>query len=203
MAKTRSTKTPTATPTVAASIVADRDYDPGQPGKHKEIGETSESEPQMVDHLRKNLEVADAIAQRWQERQKKEGKVKWFNPLASVHGRVLHDTKAACQKEINAHYKMQAQEKKLTKRPKHEYEPQQTLISPKRTLADYLPPGYEHLGQQTATAEVQKLGRLALAASGRKLTAGTLVGMLESQAIGRISELDDDELTQAVHKSQL
>ena len=201
MAKTRSNP---GTPSIGTSVAVDRDYDPGQPGKHKDIRETSESEPLMQDHLQKNLEVANAIAKRWQDKQKKEGKKMWFNPLSAPHARKLHATKAEAQKEIDRDFKMQAEEKRLTKRPEAEYTPQQMLVPPKRTLADYLPPGYERYGQGTTAAanEVQKLGRLAVAASGRKLTAGTLVGMLESQAITRIRELDDSELKQAVHKSQ-
>lgn len=180
---------------------ADKDYTP--PQSSKDVREFSESEPLVEEGTLKAIDAAKRIASKWDERCKKEGKIKWYFPLDTSRDRRLFDTKQACQKHIAANFKMMVQQAKLEKRPKEDYQPKSMLISPKRTLADMVLPEHRHLynTDQSAARNIQNLGKLAQANASAGFTAGVLVGMMENQAIAKVKSLDDKELERCTHQS--
>ena len=191
----------TAIPKV--KLAADRGYDVGAPNQHAEIKETSDSEPFLVKHVATVAGHADMLHKNWQDRVAKEGTKAWINPLAPREQRIKHPTKKACQDEITKKYQMQVKQAKLTNQPKSKYTPQEIVVEPKRTLEDFMGPKAAAMTRaaEAVAGTVQNLGNLAHQLSGRQLTSGALMGMVESAAVGRVNELSDDELKACVNRA--
>src|ERR1035437_2261581 len=130
----------TATATPKMNVGTDREFDLGAPNQHAEIKETSESEPALIKHVETVSSHADMLRKNWEDRVAREGTKAWINPLAPREQQIKHPTKSDCQKEINTKFKVQLAQAKLTKLPKDKYTPQQVIVEPKRTLADYMGP---------------------------------------------------------------
>jgi len=166
------------------------------------VAQKSESEPVVVEGLSRSMAFAGKVKERWTERQKKDGTIQWFCPMET--GKRTHFlTKAECQTFMNATFKARLEQAKLEKLPKSKWTPQKERVSPKRQMSDYVPPEYAHLAVvSTATRDrVQNLGRMARKIAGKGMTAGVLVGMMESEAINRIKDLDNAELQRTTCQS--
>lgn len=179
------------------------DVDPGRAGQHAEVIEKSETEPLLHEHVETVTGHAEGLAMAWDERCKKDGVTKWYNPLVGRNARVLFDTPEACQADIDLNYSAQAEAAKLTKTPESHYTPQPFLVTPKRTLEDLMGPQAAAAARaaQSVTGLIQNLGKLAKSLSGREVTAGTLMGMLESQSCLKVGELSDAELQNLLRRA--
>lgn len=193
-----------AAPAPILPVREGRDIDPGQSGKNKEVREWSETEDPLNEHVDTVASHAEDLGKRWAERQLKDGRKLWFNPMVPMSQRVFHITKAQCAAEIKTKFAMRVAEKKLLKRPDTEYTPQLFIESPKRTLADFLGPKVAAMtmAARVEAEGVQRLGKLTQATNGREMTPGALVAMPESIAIRRIPELPDNQLRTACHKAE-
>ena len=185
------------------TLGTDREYDVGRPNMHREVNETSDTEPALEQHVATVVGHAEMLAKNYQERVAREGEHVWINPLAPKDKQIHHKSKKACQTEIDTKYKMQAQQAKLTKQPKEKYTPQEIIIEPKRTLEDFMGPKAASMmrAAKEIAGSVQNLGSLAHQLSGRELTAGQLMAMQEVTAIARLGDLSDAQLKDCLHKA--
>jgi len=162
----------------------------------------SESEPVVVEGLSRSMEFAGKVKERWTAREKKDGTIQWFCPMET--GKRTHfGTKAECQTYMKTTFKARIAQAKLEKLPKSKWTPQKELVSPKREMSDYVPPEYAHLAvvSKATRDRVQNLGRMARKIAGKGMTAGILVGMVESEAINRIKDLDNAELQRTTRQA--
>jgi hypothetical protein len=168
-----------------------------------EVRQWSETEAASEKGLRKTMVHAEVLAERWQERLKKDGKKVWVNPFEPRNKRTHYPTKAACQKVMNTQFKMQIEQARLTKQPEHTYTPQPQIISPKRRLEDVVPPGQAKImkaAMEVAKTNVpQRIGKaIPRTTSTDELTANRVLKMVESEAMDRMEELSVRELTRLV-----
>lgn len=162
-------------------------------GKSTTVADRSETDPIVEEGLNRSLDHAAVLAKRWDAKNKKQAKVKWYNPLAPVKKRPLFGSRAACQKDIDTNYK---NSKIVAMKDNQPYTPQKLLVSPKRTLSDLMDPRHlaAHQSALQVAGEMQHIGKLARRESGMRLSAGTLIAMTEGQSIPRVKDLANDEL---------
>jgi len=191
---------------MAGRIVLEREeYNPAAVQSEGVTETHTESEERIMEGVDKALAHAGEIAKRWDVRNAKEGKKLWYNPLQPRDQREYFDTEAQVNAVLRTSpYRIQVKAAKLAKEPLAKYTPQFIVQSPKRTLADFMPP------RQVAIAEaarsvmpVQNLGKVNTNTNinGRAMTAGVLMGMQEGLAIKRVKELSDRELQALLHKA--
>lgn len=175
--------------------------DTSSTAKSKDVIESSDSEPVVEAGVLNAIDYGNRLGENWAEREKRDGVEKWYCPFEPAGAsRQLFDSKKECQAYINTSFKMRVAQAKLEKKPKEAYTPQRTVLSPKRTLADFVLPEHadKYMAAQRAAMEVQGLGQVARDLASKDLTAGVLVRMMESQAVLKVRGLGDDELVRTL-----
>jgi len=187
----------------AVSALVVSDYDHTATRGSKEINEQSDSEPVMLAGMDKVLDNSRRLRQAWQEREKKDGVVRWFSPFDEGATRPTFETEELCRKHMDETAAARIAKAKLEKQPEANYTPQRIFVSPKRTLNDFVLP--EHRARMAnamkAAQDVQHLGRLARAEAQQEITAGVVINMIESQAIAMLPRMSDKELKEATRKA--
>ena len=154
----------------SAPAMATVDYDHTAVRGSRDVNEQSETEPVVIEGTGRALTYARKLRHRWDDRQKKDGRIVWFCPFDPVKDRKLFETKAKCQAYMRKQYKASIELAKLEGKPQEAYTPQQTLLSPKRTLADMVLPEHAEFAAaaQKAAAKVQNLGQMRAAPPERR-----------------------------------
>lgn len=167
--------------------------------KSKDVTERSETEPALVQGAVTAAEYADKLSRNWAEREKREGKKVWYCPLEEAAGRQEFPTKAKCQAYMAKHFKARIEQAKLERKPKEAYTPQSRVVSPKRTLADFVLPEHADkvMAAQRAAMDVQGLGQVARSLAEPEITGNVLCNMMESLAVQKVGHLSDKELPKA------
>lgn len=130
-------------------------------------------EPKLNATLNAVEEHAAVVRKQWDERVAKEGKVFWRSPFDAPSTSNRFDTKELCQAYMDANHAAQIEAARLTGKPAAACEPVREVKSPKRTVADFYPPG--SLGARTAhtqlaaqqAAKTTAQGAAALKSNGR------------------------------------